>query len=202
MQLDFEKGNGLIPVIIQHEQTQQVLMLGYMNQEALAKTQSENKVTFFSRSKNRLWTKGETSGNYLIPKSIKKDCDSDTLLIQVLPYGGVCHTGQFSCFEEKNAKGFSYELEGIIHQRLEDKEANSYVNRLFNKGIKKIAQKVGEEATELVIEAFDDRDDLFLDEAADLFFHYLLLLKHRNFSFEDIESILYHRHQVKVQENS
>ncbi len=189
MNLDFNKSNGLIPVIIQDFTTFQVLMLGYMNEEAFLKTQNEGKVTFFSRSKNRLWTKGESSGNFLYVKDIKIDCDQDTILILANPEGPTCHTGSNSCFGE-TPKGFLYKLQDTINQRLSNKTENSYVNQLFQKGINKIAQKVGEEAVELVIEAKDDNIDLFKNEAADLLFHYLLLLKAKNVSLEEIEDVL------------
>jgi phosphoribosyl-ATP pyrophosphohydrolase/phosphoribosyl-AMP cyclohydrolase len=194
-QLDFTKSNGLVPVVIQDYTTLQVLMVGYMNTEALEKTLNEGKVTFFSRSKNRLWTKGETSGNFLFVKEITEDCDNDSLLIKVNPAGPVCHTGRKSCFGEESAKGFTYELENIINQRINDEVPDSYTNRLFKKGINKVAQKVGEEAVELVIEAKDDNPDLFKNEAADLLFHFLILLKIKKISFSDIEQILISRHK-------
>ena len=187
MQLDFNKGDGLIPVIIQHTSTLQVLMLGYMNEEAFIKTQKEGKVTFFSRSKNRLWTKGEESGNFLIVDEVRKDCDDDTLLIKANPAGPTCHTGSTSCFNEETAKGFIYALEKTINQRIDENPEGSYTNKLFQKGINKIAQKVGEEAVELIIEAKDDNEELFVNEAADLLYHYLILLRAKNLSFEKIE---------------
>jgi len=190
MILDFSKNNGLIPTIIQDYQTQQVLMLGYMNEEALQKTLKENIVTFFSRSKNRLWTKGETSGNYLKVVSIKEDCDQDTLLIKVIPSGPTCHNGTTSCFADETPLPFLNQLEQVIEGRIANQNANSYVASLFQKGINKIAQKVGEEAVELVIEAKDNNKDLFLNEAADLLFHYLLLLKAKGFGLTDVETIL------------
>lgn len=190
MNVDFTKGNGLVPVIIQDNNTLQVLMLGYMNKEALTKTQAENRVTFFSRSKNRLWTKGEVSGNYLEVITIQLDCDSDTILIKVKPAGPTCHKGTTSCFNEQTAKGFVYNLQAIINQRINDNDENSYTNKLYKKGINKIAQKVGEEAVELVIEAKDNDDNLFKNEAADLLYHYLILLKAKACTFEDIEDIL------------
>jgi phosphoribosyl-ATP pyrophosphohydrolase/phosphoribosyl-AMP cyclohydrolase len=195
MNLDFEKGQGLIPVIIQHYSTRQVLMLGFMNEEAFNKTKNEGIVTFYSRSKNRLWTKGETSGNYLHVIDYKTDCDNDTLLIRVNPEGPVCHTGAVSCFNEETGKGFIYELEQIIKQRIDDNIAESYTNKLFRKGINKIAQKVGEEAVELVIESKDDSIDLFSNEAADLLYHFLILLKAKGITFTDIERILAGRHK-------
>ena len=190
MILDFSKNNGLIPTIIQDNQTQQVLMLGYMNEAALQKTLKENIVTFFSRSKNRLWTKGETSGNYLKVVSIKEDCDQDTLLIKVIPSGPTCHNGTTSCFADETPLPFLNQLEQVIEGRIANQNANSYVASLFQKGINKIAQKVGEEAVELVIEAKDNNKDLFLNEAADLLFHYLLLLKAKGFGLTDVETIL------------
>jgi len=188
--IDFNKGNGLVPIIIQHFHTLQVLMLGYMNEEAYLKTQKENVVTFFSRSKNRLWTKGETSGNTLKVKNIKVDCDEDTILIQVLPNGPTCHTGSTSCFKEDIAKGFVYDLQATIQHKIDTKEAGSYTNELYQRGINKVAQKVGEEAVELVIEAKDNDADLFKNEAADLLYHYLILLKAKGFTLEDIETVL------------
>lgn len=192
MTIDFTKSNdGLVPVVIQNYLTNQVLMLGYMNEEAFAKTEDIGKVTFYSRSKNRLWTKGEESGNFLEVKSIAIDCDNDTILIKVKPFGPTCHTGSTTCFNEISNRGFVYELEQTINDRIdlaEDKD--SYTYKLFNKGINKIAQKVGEEAIEIVIEAKDHNDDLFLGEAADLMFHYLILLKAKGFKLEDVENIL------------
>jgi len=197
MKINFDKSNGLVPVVIQDDRTLQVLMLGYMNEEAFEKTQAEKRVTFFSRSKNRLWTKGEESGNFLAVKSIDIDCDQDTILIKVKPTRIVCHTGSFSCFGEKNSKGFVYELEEKISQRIDDQVKDSYTYSLFQKGINKVAQKVGEEAIEVVIEAKDDHDDLFKNEAADLLYHYLILLKAKNFTLQDIEEILMSRDHKK-----
>jgi phosphoribosyl-ATP pyrophosphohydrolase/phosphoribosyl-AMP cyclohydrolase len=193
MYIDFSKTNGLVPVIIQNYQNQQVLMLGYMNEEAFAKTQAEGKVTFFSRSKNRLWTKGETSGNFLLVKDILVDCDNDTILIKADPSGPTCHTGSTTCFKEETAKGFLYELQQTIAQRIDDNDADSYTNKLFRKGINKVAQKVGEEAVELVIEAKDNNEELFKNEAADLLYHLLILLKTKDVKLEDIELILKNR---------
>lgn len=195
MKVDFSKINGLVPIIIQDERTLQILMLGYMNEEAFNKTKEEGIVTFFSRSKNRLWTKGEESGNFLTVKSIDTDCDNDTILIKVIPKNTVCHTGSFSCFGEKNPKGFLYELEEKISQRVDDKVENSYTYSLYQRGINKMAQKVGEEAVELVIEAKDDNDDLFKNEAADLLYHFLILLKAKNLQLENIEKILLDRNK-------
>ena len=194
MNIDFSKANGLVPVVIQDYNTLQVLMVGFMNKEALEKTEIERRVTFFSRSKNRLWTKGETSGNFLNVKEILTDCDNDTILIKVNPVGPVCHTGTTSCFDEVTSKGFIYELEQIINQRIEEDTTESYTNKLYKKGINKVAQKVGEEAVELIIEAKDDNIELFRNEAADLLYHYLILLKAKELKFEDIEEILKSRH--------
>ncbi|KMQ68353.1 phosphoribosyl-ATP pyrophosphatase [Chryseobacterium sp. FH2] len=195
MKLDFNKANGLIPVVIQDYRTLQVLMLGYMNEEAFIKTKEEGVVSFFSRSRNRLWTKGEVSGNFLSVKSIHNDCDNDTILIKVIPKKIVCHTGSFSCFGEKASKGFLYELEEKISQRIDEKIHDSYTYSLSQKGINKVAQKVGEEAIELVIEAKDDNDDLFKNEAADLLYHVLILLKVKKFSLQEIEEILQSRNK-------
>lgn len=190
MSIDFSKTNGLVPVIIQDFASSQVLMLGYMNEEAYAKTKTESKVTFFSRSKNRLWTKGETSGNFLLVKEILIDCDQDTLLIKAEAMGPTCHTGSTTCFNEETAKGFLYQLEQTIQKRLESGDEKSYTRDLMQKGINKVAQKVGEEAIELIIEAKDSNDELFKNEAADLLFHYLILLKAKGFSLEEIEQVL------------
>lgn len=192
--IDFAKGNGLVPVIIQDNNTLQVLMLGYMNEEAYQKTIAEKRVTFFSRSKQRLWTKGETSGNFLDVKDVQIDCDEDTILIKATPKGATCHTGSTSCFKEETPKGFLYELEHIIHQRIDQNIETSYTNKLYKRGINKVAQKVGEEAIELVIEAKDDDADLFKNEAADLMYHYLILLKAKGFELRDVEAVLKGRH--------
>ena len=197
MNLDFSKNNGLIPVIIQNSETQQVLMLGYMNDEALQKSQQEKRVTFFSRSKNRLWTKGETSGNFLDIVSIKEDCDNDSLLIQVMPNGPTCHNGTTSCFANETIISFLNQLENTIEERVNNPTSESYVASLFQKGMNKIAQKVGEEAVELVIEAKDDNQDLFIGEAADLLFHYLILLKAKDLKLSDIETELKSRMKNK-----
>lgn len=194
--IDFTKGNGLVPVVIQDYTTQQVLMLGYMNQEALELTKTEGRVTFFSRSKNRLWTKGETSGNFLYVKEIFQDCDNDTLLVKVKPAGPTCHLGTNSCFGDDNARGFLYKLEQVINQRIDDDEKDSYTNKLFRKGINKVAQKVGEEAVELVIESKDDNAELLKNEAADLLYHFLILLKAKGTNLEEIETVLKERHKV------
>lgn len=195
MTVDFEKAGGLIPVIVQHATTLQVLMLGYMNEEALEKTKNEGKVTFFSRSKNRLWTKGEESKNYLLVDEIRVDCDNDTLLIKAFPQGPTCHTGSTSCFKEETPKGFLYELEKVIEGRIAEGTEGSYTSRLFNQGVNKVAQKVGEEAVELVIESKDDNVDLFSNEAADLLYHFLILLKTKDLKLQDIEQILANRHK-------
>jgi phosphoribosyl-ATP pyrophosphohydrolase/phosphoribosyl-AMP cyclohydrolase len=195
MNIDFTKVNGLVPVVIQDNSTLQVLMVGYMNEEALNKTNGEGKVTFFSRSKNRLWTKGETSGNYLNVVEILTDCDNDSILIKAQPAGPTCHTGSTSCFGEETPKGFIYKLEHIINQRIIDNTEESYTNKLYKKGINKVAQKVGEEAVELVIEAKDDNIDLFKNEAADLIYHLLILLKTKGVDLQSIEEILKKRHK-------
>lgn len=196
MNIDFNKNkDGLVPVVIQDDRTLQVLMLGYMNEEALKKTEKDGIVTFFSRSKNRLWTKGEESGNFLTVKNISVDCDQDAILIKAIPTNVVCHTGSFSCFGEKESKGFLYELEDKISRRIDGKTEGSYTYSLFQRGINKVAQKVGEEAVEVVIEAKDNNDDLFKNEAADLLYHFLILLKAKNFTLKDIEEILLSRNR-------
>lgn len=189
----FNANDGLIPAIIQDNTTNNVLMLGYMNTEALAQTKREKRVTFFSRSKQRLWTKGETSGNFLNVVSIQLDCDSDALLVKVNPAGPTCHTGTTTCFGEPDAKGFLYQLEQTIDQRISDDDPNSYTNKLFKRGINKVAQKVGEEAVEVVIEAKDDNRDLFLNESADLLYHLLILLRAKNVKLTDVEKTLLER---------
>lgn len=197
MQVDFTKyTNGLVPAVIQDYNTHKVLMLGFMNEAALEQTKTTGKVTFYSRSKQRLWVKGETSGNFLHVKSILSDCDDDTILIQAEPAGPVCHTGADTCFFEKNHKeDFLYYLEDIIELRKQQSPEQSYTAKLFSKGINKIAQKVGEEAVELVIESKDSNDDLFLNEAADLLFHYLVLLHAKKFSLSDVVEVLRKRHK-------
>ena len=197
MNIDYTKyADGLVPAIIQDERTNKVLMLGFMNEAAVQKTQELQKITFFSRTKNRLWTKGEESGNYLMLKDIKIDCDNDTLLIQVEPLGPVCHTGTDTCWGETNKSGnFLGELEKIIADRKLNPTDESYTSSLFKKGINKIAQKVGEEAVELVIESKDDDRDLFLGEAADLLYHYLILLRAKECELGDVEKILIDRHK-------
>jgi phosphoribosyl-AMP cyclohydrolase / phosphoribosyl-ATP pyrophosphohydrolase len=193
MKIDFNKTDGLVPVIVQDNISLQVLMLGYMNAEAFEKTTTENKVTFFSRSKNRLWTKGETSGNFLYVNSIAIDCDADTILIKATPTGVVCHTGTQTCFGKGDTKGFLYKLENTIQNKIDTNDETSYTNTLFKSGINKVAQKVGEEAIELVIEAKDSNMDLFKNEAADLLYHYLILLKAKNTNLEEIEEVLQSR---------
>lgn len=198
MQVDFSKSpDGLVPAIIQDAITNKVLMLGYMNQEALDKTLAEGKVTFFSRSKNRLWTKGEESGNFLQLKHAAIDCDADTLLLKVHPEGPTCHTGADTCWNEvnKDAASFLDNLEQVIRDRKQNPTDKSYTASLFAKGINKVAQKVGEEAVELVIEAKDNNDHLFINEAADLLFHYLILLQAKGFTLEDVVNILKDRHK-------
>ena len=197
MKLDFEKQGGLIPAVVQDNVTLKVLMVGFMNEEAFAKTQQEGKVTFFSRTKNRLWTKGEESGNFLNVVSIKEDCDSDTLLIKVNPVGPVCHTGADTCFDEVNTGKATFldYLAAIIKDRKQNPSDKSYTTSLFNKGINKIAQKVGEEAVEIVIEAKDDNKDLFLGEGADLLFHFLVLLEAKEISLDEVIGRLQERHK-------
>ena len=190
MNIDFNKGDGLVPVIIQNAQTMQVLMLGYMNKKAFDQTIETKKVNFYSRSKQRLWMKGESSGNTLSVIDIKMDCDQDSLLIFVNPKGPTCHTGSTSCFKEETAKGFIYELEKTISDRINSNDSKSYTNELYQKGINKIAQKVGEETVELVIEAKDSNDELFKNEAADLLYHLLILLKAKDQNFSSIEGVL------------
>ncbi len=199
MKIDYNKyTDGLVPAIIQDDNTGKVLMLGFMNEAAVAKTQELQKVTFFSRSKNRLWTKGEESGNYLLLKDIKSDCDNDSLLIKAIPQGPTCHTGADTCWGETNIpNSFLLELETVIRDRKNNPTEASYTSSLFAKGINKIAQKVGEEAVEIVIEAKDDNKDLFLGEAADLLFHYLILLQAKGFVLNDVEAVLKERHLQK-----
>jgi phosphoribosyl-ATP pyrophosphohydrolase/phosphoribosyl-AMP cyclohydrolase len=193
---DFKKySDGLIPTIIQDASTNKVLMLGFMNEEALEKTRKENRVTFFSRSKNRLWTKGEESGNFLEVKEILEDCDNDTFLIKVNPFGPVCHKGTDTCWGEANSGDFLFALEKIIQSRKNADPKSSYTAELFSKGINKIAQKVGEEAVEVVIEAKDDNRELFLDESADLLFHFTVLLAAKGFELRDVINVLEKRHK-------
>ena len=193
--LDFDKVKGLMPAIIQDVNTKKVLMLGYMNREALEKTLEINKVTFFSRTKQRLWTKGETSENYLIPKEISQDCDNDTLLIKAKPRGPVCHTGADTCFFEDNKKEpFMYELENVILDRKENPQQDSYTCQLLKEGTNKIAQKVGEEATELIIEAVDNNLDRLKEETADFLYHLLVLLRDKDIDLDDLMQVLEERH--------
>lgn len=198
MKINFEKMEGLVPAIVQDVDSAKVLMLGFMNEEAYQKTQSTGKVTFYSRSKKRIWVKGETSGNFLHVVSILHDCDQDTLLIKATPEGPVCHKGSDTCFDEKNIgrSAFINYLTEIIKDRHENPSETSYTTSLFRKGINKIAQKVGEEAVELVIEAKDDNDELFRNEAADLFFHLLVLLEARGITFDEVIDELKMRHQA------
>lgn len=200
MKVAFEKyPDGLVPAIVQDAKTNKVLMLGFMNKEALEQTEQTSLVTFFSRSKNRLWVKGETSKNYLHVEDIKVDCDQDTLLIKATPAGPVCHTGADTCFNETNkSTDFLNELETIISDRINSGSEKSYTSGLFQSGINKIAQKVGEEAVELIIEAKDSNDELFQNEAADLLFHYLILLQAKGFTLENVTDILKERHMGKV----
>jgi phosphoribosyl-ATP pyrophosphohydrolase/phosphoribosyl-AMP cyclohydrolase len=195
MNIDFNKTDGLVPVIIQDEQTLEVLMLGYMNQEAYDKTVAENIVTFFSRSKNRLWTKGETSNNFLHVKSMDIDCDNDTILVKVSPDGPTCHTGERSCFKTAYNQNFILQLEGIIADRYEHPLEGSYVNKLHRKGLNKIAQKVGEEAVETVIAALAETETDLINEASDLVFHLLMLLKEKGLTLETIAKNLEERHK-------
>lgn len=193
--LNFSKLNGLIPCIVQDDQTDKVLMLGFMNQEALDKTVKEKRVTFFSRTKQRLWTKGETSGHYLEVRSMVADCDQDTLLLKVCPNGPVCHTGADTCFQEKNVREGLGFLEDTIAERKRNPKSGSYTNHLFDSGINKVAQKVGEEAVELVIEAKDNDREKFLGEAADLMYHYLVLLTTKDCALKDVVRVLRKRHE-------
>jgi len=193
--VDFEKSGGLVPAIIQDAQTLEVLMLGYMNEEAWQKTQQEKRVTFFSRSKNRLWTKGEESGHFLEVVSTHIDCDKDTLLIKALPKGPTCHTGSRSCFNTEYNHNFIFELLRVIDNRYEFPTADSYVNRLHERGLNKVAQKVGEEAVETVIAALAEEEVDFVNEASDLVFHLLVLLREKNVPLEVIAKNLERRHQ-------
>jgi len=197
MELDFKKMGGLIPAIIQDNQTNKVLMLGFMNEEALKKTQEIGKVTFFSRTKNRLWTKGEESGNFLHVISIAEDCDEDTLLIKVHPDGPVCHTGSDTCFQEKNKEDIMFlkQLQDFIARRRQEMPENSYTTSLFNKGIEQIAQKVGEEAVETVIEAIRGNDERLLYESSDLLYHLIVLLTYKGYRIEDLANELKRRHK-------
>lgn len=188
--IDFDKSGGLIPVIVQDAVSCQVLMLGYMNREALQQTLQSDHVLFYSRSKERLWKKGESSVNFLSWKSMYLDCDRDTLLIRAVPNGPTCHTGQYSCFDTDKRDGFIYRLEKVISEKIDQDKTTSYTNTLYRAGINKVAQKVGEEAVELIIEAKDDNKELFLNEAADLLYHYLVLLKTKGYALPDVEAVL------------
>ena len=195
MKPDFSKyADGLVPAIVQDAISNKVLMLGFMNEEALNKTSTEGKVSFYSRSKQRLWTKGETSNNFLFVKDIIADCDNDTLLIKASPAGPVCHTGADTCFNEKNSSFSLEKLAAIIEDRKNNPSPSSYTSSLFTKGINKIAQKVGEEAVELVIESKDDNKEKFLGEAADLLYHYLVLLRAKNYTLDEVVDVLAARH--------
>jgi phosphoribosyl-ATP pyrophosphohydrolase/phosphoribosyl-AMP cyclohydrolase len=197
MKIDYSKyADGLVPAIVQDDRTGKVLMLGFMNEDALKETERSGRVTFYSRGKKRLWTKGEESGNFLDLKSITPDCDSDTLLVKAIPHGPVCHTGKDTCFGETNKSiDFIYLLEEVLAGRRQNPVDGSYTSELFKKGINAIAQKVGEEAVELVIESKDSDDDKFLNEAADLLFHYLILLNEKKHSLKDVADILEKRHK-------
>jgi phosphoribosyl-ATP pyrophosphohydrolase/phosphoribosyl-AMP cyclohydrolase len=197
MSIDFQKLNGLVPAVIQDNKTNKVLMLGFMNEEAYKKTIEAKQVTFYSRTKERLWTKGEESGNFLNVKHVLLDCDNDTLLIKVDPVGPVCHTGADTCFKEKNESGIEFliQLQDLIDARKKEMPEGSYTTKLFTKGVNKIAQKVGEEAVELVIESKDNNDDLFLNEGADLIYHLLVLLTEKGKRIEDIVDVLVNRHK-------
>ena len=199
MNIDFKKMEGLIPVVVQDSFTGKVLMLGYMNEAALAQTEASGRVTFFSRSKNRLWTKGETSGNFLEVVSMQEDCDGDAILVKSKPLGPVCHTGADTCFDELNTSQtvFIDHLRAIIKDRKANPTEGSYTASLFAKGINKLAQKVGEEAVELVIEAKDDSKELFLGEAADLLFHYLVLLEAKGYELDEVVEVLKQRHKAE-----
>lgn len=199
-EIDYKKSDGLVPVIVQDANTGVVLMQGYGNEESMKVTRDSGKVTFYSRSKGRLWTKGETSNNFLMVKEILVDCDGDSVLIKANPVGPACHTGDDTCFSEENIPhvGFVRTLENIIDERKNNPADSSYTSSLFKKGINKIAQKVGEEAVETVIEAKDDNDDLFLNESADLLYHYLILLQAKGFKLADIEKVLFDRNQKKA----
>lgn len=199
MNIDFSKMNGLVPAIVQDAISGKVLMQGFMNEEALVKTQESGKVTFFSRSKNRLWTKGETSGNFMELVSLAVDCDGDAILVKANPQGPVCHTGSDTCWNEENSSktGFIDQLRAIIKDRKNNPSDQSYTASLFAKGINKVAQKVGEEAVEIVIEAKDDNKELFLGEAADLLFHYLVLLEAKGYELDEVMEVLIERHSKK-----
>ncbi|RAV98647.1 bifunctional phosphoribosyl-AMP cyclohydrolase/phosphoribosyl-ATP diphosphatase HisIE [Pseudochryseolinea flava] len=194
LSIDFSKLNGLVPAVVQDAVTRRVLMVGFMNEEAYNKTLRENKVTFYSRTKDRLWTKGETSGHYLELVEMLIDCDQDTLLVKAKPIGPTCHTGADTCFNETNQEFSLHALQALITDRKNNPQEGSYTNKLFSAGINKVAQKVGEEAVELVIEAKDNNESLFLNEAADLMYHYLVLLSAKGYSLSQVEDILKQRH--------
>jgi phosphoribosyl-ATP pyrophosphohydrolase/phosphoribosyl-AMP cyclohydrolase len=196
MKINFSRNNGLIPVIVQDAKTDKVLMLGYMDKIALKQTMEERRVTFYSRSRNKLWTKGETSGNYLLVNQILTDCDNDTLLIKAHPTGPVCHTGQDTCFNEKNRSNsqFLFELEKIIIDRKVRPKQKSYTSRLFNEGVKKIAQKIGEESAEVIVEAVDDNVARLREETADLFYHILVMLALKDIKLNKVLELLEQRH--------
>ena len=197
MNIDFDKMDGLVPAIVQDAISRKVLMQGYMNEAALTKTKETGKVTFYSRSKKRLWTKGETSGNFMEVLSMASDCDGDSILIQANPAGPVCHTGSDTCFDEVNSSktGFIDQLRAVIKERKNNPSDQSYTASLFAKGINKVAQKVGEEAVEIVIEAKDDNKELFLGEAADLMYHYLVLLEAKGYELDEVMDVLINRHK-------
>ena len=197
MEIDFKKGKGLVPAIIQDDRTNKILMLGYMNEESYKITKETKKVTFYSRSRKEIWTKGETSGNFLDMVSISEDCDGDTLLVRAIPQGPTCHTGDDTCFGESNQDfpNFINELEAVIAERKKYPAQGSYTNKLFEKGIAKIAQKVGEEATEVVIEAMSNNDQLLKEEISDLIYHLLVLMAARDISLDDINLTLKNRHK-------
>ncbi|MFW5835499.1 MAG: bifunctional phosphoribosyl-AMP cyclohydrolase/phosphoribosyl-ATP diphosphatase HisIE [bacterium] len=194
--IDFEKGGGLVPVIVQDAENMNVLMLAYMNKDALDITRNTGRATFYSRSRNELWEKGETSGNWLEVEDVSVDCDGDTLLLKVRPNGPVCHTGDDTCFGNTSNSNLSFlkKLDELIASRKKDLPENSYTTSLFSSGVNKIAQKVGEEAVEFIIEAVDNNEDLFLNEGADLLYHMLVLLQHKGFSIADVISVLEKRH--------
>lgn len=197
MKIDFEKGNGLVPAIVQHALTKDVLMLGFMNKEAYEKSLKENKVCFYSRTKKRIWMKGETSGNFLNIKAIKVDCDNDTLLIKAIPMGKTCHTGMSTCFGDFDNKSFLYLLEDVIKQRQASPSKSSYTSKLFAEGIDRIVQKVGEETIELLIEAKNESKENIVNETADLLYHLLVLLRKKDIEFVEVEKKLSDRHQEK-----
>jgi phosphoribosyl-AMP cyclohydrolase / phosphoribosyl-ATP pyrophosphohydrolase len=193
--VDFAKGSGLVPAVIQDYATLKVLMLGYMNKESLELTLKENKVAFYSRSRKTLWIKGETSGNFLIPKEMYLDCDQDTILVKAQPMGPVCHKGTTSCFKTDDTEGFIRELEKVVYGRKEKRPKGSYTVELFDAGVNRMAQKIGEEAIESVIEAVNNNDERFIYESSDLIYHLLVLLASKNMTIADLEKELYNRHK-------